>query len=85
LLPRADNLIYQNELPGKEKADLLTSMAILSGIVSKERLVQLINRRKDIIMIESAEYDIVKQNGIILEGWKMLMDFIETRLEKKSG
>jgi len=85
LLPRADNLIYQNELPGKEKADLLTSMAILSGIVSKERLVQLINRRKDIIMIESAEYDIVKQDGMILEGWKMLMDFIETRLEKKSG
>ena len=42
---------------------MLTSMAILSGLVSDKMPVELISRRKD-IMIESVAYDIIKQDGI---------------------
>jgi hypothetical protein len=63
LLTEADDLIYGSERPRNEKADLLTSMAILSGLVSERLPTELINRRKD-IMIESAAYDIIKQDGI---------------------
>jgi predicted transposase/invertase (TIGR01784 family) len=41
---------------------MLTSMAILSGLVSAELPARLIARRKD-IMIESAAYDIIKKEG----------------------
>ena len=84
LLPQADDLIFKSEKTRMEKADLLTSMAILSGIVSKELPVQLINRRKD-IMIESAAYDIIKQDGIqegmILEAKEMIREAIEVRFK----
>ncbi len=81
-MPQADDLIYKSERPRMEKADLLTSMAILSGIVSKDLPVQLINRRRD-IMIESATYDIIKeiefQQGMVLDAREMLLEVIETR------
>lgn len=88
LLAEADDLIYGSECTGTEKADLLTSMAILSGIVSDYLPTQLINRRKD-IMIESAAYDIIKKDGIqegmqegmILEAREMLMEAIQARFE----
>ena len=41
---------------------MLTSMAILSGLISPELPARLIARRKD-IMIESAAYDIIKKEG----------------------
>jgi hypothetical protein len=85
LLTAADDLIYQSSRSRIEKADLLTSMAILSGIVSENLPVQLINRRKD-IMIESAAYDIIKQDGIeegrILTAREMLIEAIEARFGK---
>jgi len=89
LLTAADDLIYQSDRSRIEKADLLTSMAILSGIVSPDLPVQLINRRKD-IMIESAAYDIIKEDGIkeglqqgmILSAREMLIEAIEARFEK---
>lgn len=89
-MTQADDLIYKSERSRVEKADLLTSMAILSGIVSTDLPVQLIRRRRD-IMIESAAYDIIKEEGIqqgiqqgtnsgmILDAREMLLDVIETR------
>ncbi len=82
LLTEADDIIYRSERTRTEKADMLTSMAILSGLVSKDLPVELINRRKD-IMIESTAYDIIKQDGIaegmVLDARKMLMAAIEAR------
>lgn len=59
----ADQRIYTSGRNRREKADMLTSMAILSGLVAKELPAMLIARRRD-IMIESAAYDIIKQEGI---------------------
>ena len=59
----ADALIYGSSLPRGDKADMLTAMAILSGLVSKELPRMLLGRRRD-IMIESAAYDIIKEEGI---------------------
>ena len=55
-------LVYRSEKTRPVKADMLTSMAILSGLVSPELPARLIARRKD-IMIESAAYDIIKKEG----------------------
>jgi len=74
LLIEADDLIYQSERTRTEKADLLTSMAILSGLISANLSAKLINRRKD-IMIESAAYDIIKEDGI-QEGIKLAREMI---------
>lgn len=62
LLEEADALIYNSGKTRLEKADMLTSMAILSGIVSKELPLYLLSRRRD-IMIESAGYDLIKNEG----------------------
>jgi len=82
LLDQADDLIYQSEKTRLEKADMLTSMAILAGIISTDLPVQLINRRKD-IMIESAAYDIIKKDGIqegLEKGKKeTILEFLEAR------
>jgi len=43
--------------------DLLTSMAKLSGLTSADLPLEIIRRRRDIV-IESAAYDIIKQKGI---------------------
>ncbi len=81
-LQQADALIYGSDRSRTEKADPLTSMAILSGLVSKDLPVQLINRRKD-IMIESAAYDIIKQDGIqegmVVVAREMLLDALSTK------
>lgn len=88
LMAEADDLIYKSERTRRQKADLLTSMAILSGIVSEDLPARLINRRKD-IMIESAAYDIIKKDGIkegiregmILDAREMLIEAIGVRFE----
>lgn len=87
-IEEADSLICESELPKLKKADMLTSMAILSGLVSDELPANLISRRKD-IMMESAAYDIIKQEGIQLginqgrrEG---LMSGLMAMLEMKFG
>jgi len=59
----ADRKIYESNLPTTEKAFLLTSMAILAGLTDKKLTLDLIRRRRD-IMIQSAAYDIIKQEGI---------------------
>ena len=58
----ADALIYGSSLPRGDKADMLTAMAILSGLVSKELPRMLLGRRRD-TMIESAAYDLIKEEG----------------------
>lgn len=63
-LDEAESLIYGSERARPERADMLTSMAILSGLVSTDLPAKLIARRKD-IMIESAAYDIIKKEGYI--------------------
>lgn len=74
---RADELIYTSGKTKSQKADMLTSMAILSGLISKELPMALISRRRD-IMIESAAYDIIKD-----EGWKEgLLRGIEKGIEQ---
>ena len=81
-MTEADDLIYGSERTRIQKADLLTSMAILSGLVSENPPVQFTNGRKD-MMIESAAYDIIKQDGIeegmILDAREMLIEVIQTR------
>jgi hypothetical protein len=61
-LDEAEDLVYRSEKTRPVKADMLTSMAILSGLVSAELPARLIARRKD-IMIESAAYEIIKKEG----------------------
>lgn len=88
LLEEADTLIYNSRKTRLEKADMLTSMAILSGIVSKELPSYLLSRRRD-IMIESAGYELIKSEGF-REGKQegILQTFTETLivlLEVKFG
>jgi len=62
LAERADAQIYDSPKTKAQKADMLTSMAILSGLISQELPSLLIARRRD-IMIESAAYDIIMDEG----------------------
>jgi len=59
----AEKRIYESELPVEDKADLLTAMAIFAGLKSEALTRKLVERRRD-IMIESAAYDIIKEDGI---------------------
>ncbi|MGC8720166.1 MAG: hypothetical protein ACP5TY_09195, partial [Thermodesulforhabdaceae bacterium] len=58
----AERRIYESSLTRIEKADLLTAMALLSGIISKELPVKLIEKRRH-IMIESFGYELIKKEG----------------------
>ena len=59
----ADQLLYQSPLPRSDKSDMLTVMTIFSGMVSTELSQLLVSRRRD-LMIESAAYDLIKQEGL---------------------
>jgi len=67
-LDKAEAIIYGSERERPVKADMLTSMAIFSGLISAEIPARLIARRKD-IMMESAAYDIIRKEGFV-EGKK---------------
>jgi predicted transposase YdaD len=60
LTDTAERLVYESPLPRSEKADMLTGMALLAGLVSKELTQHLILRRRD-LMIQSAAYEIIKE------------------------
>jgi len=63
-IEKAEREIYENqEIELIRKADLLTAMAIFAGLKDKEMSLWLINRRRD-IMIRSAAYEIIKEEGI---------------------
>ena len=53
----------EGPFPLEVKSDLLTGMAILSELVSQSWPMRLIERRRD-IMIESAAYEIIRQEGV---------------------
>ena len=92
LIDKAEKEIYEGEESREYKADLLTGMAILGGLISRDIPLKLIQKRRD-IMIQSAAYDIIKQEGyeegkeygfqqgIILEAQDMLLEAIEERFE----
>ncbi len=61
-IDEADRRIYEGAFSRETKSDLLTGMAILGGLVSRNWPMEIIKRRRD-IMIESAAYDIIKQEG----------------------
>ena len=61
-LEEAERRIYEGPAPREKKADLLTGMAILGGLISEEIPIKLIERRRD-LMIESAAYEIIKREG----------------------
>ena len=63
MVEKADKAIYESALPRNDKADIRTIMAILSGLVSKKLPKLLVSKRRD-IMIESAAYDIIKEEGL---------------------
>ena len=62
LTDTAERLIYESDLPRADRADMLTGMAILAGLVSKELTQHLILRRRD-LMIQSAAYELIKEEG----------------------
>uniref|UniRef100_A0A7C4RHZ7 Rpn family recombination-promoting nuclease/putative transposase n=1 Tax=Desulfatirhabdium butyrativorans TaxID=340467 RepID=A0A7C4RHZ7_9BACT len=77
----AEDRIYQSEMNRIDKADMITCMAILSGLVSREIPHEIINRRRD-LMIESVAYDILKDEGY-RDGWeKGLEKGIKKGIEK---
>ena len=59
----AEQLIYESLLPRGDKADMLTGMAILAGLVSRELTRQLVSRRRD-LMMQSYFYELVKEEGL---------------------
>jgi predicted transposase YdaD len=59
LTDTAERLVYESPLPPADRADMLTGMAFLAGLVSKELTQHLILRRRD-LMIRSAAYEIIK-------------------------
>jgi hypothetical protein len=65
LTHQVETILYEEPIPRIHKADMLTSMAILAGLVSDRLPMDILSRRRD-IMIESAAYDIIKQDGIRL-------------------
>ena len=58
----AEEKIYSSPIERKSKGDLLTALAIFAGLRSKDITMELIRRRRD-IMIESFAYEIIKREG----------------------
>ena len=90
VLDEAERRIYEGLGSKEEKADLLTGMAILGGLISREIPLRLIQRRRD-IMIESAAYEIIKkegfeegiqqgiQQGLLEDAREMVLEALEER------
>ena len=62
LIRRVEQLIYDEPMPSGRKADMLTSMTILAGLVSDRLPIEILSRRRD-LMIESAGYELIKNEG----------------------
>lgn len=61
LLEEIDRKINDNmEIGREEKSDLLTSMAIFAGFKNRDLAMQIVRRRRD-IMMESPTFDILKE------------------------
>ncbi len=84
LTDEADKRIYESDLTLQAKGDMLTIMALLAGLVSKELPKQLVARRRD-IMIESATYTLIKEEGRAEGLREGLLEGIALALELKFG
>ncbi len=63
-MEEAERRLYEDtDISIDKKADLLTAMAILTGLKDAELARKIIERRRD-IMIRSAAYEIIKEEGI---------------------
>ncbi|WP_461833491.1 hypothetical protein [Desulfothermus sp.] len=88
LVEEAERGIYEGEESRAYKADMLTGMTIMAGLVSEEMALKLLQRRRD-IMIESAAYELIgqeryeagMQQGLLLEAQEMLVNALEERFE----
>ena len=58
----AEEKIYDSPTEHRSKGDLLTALAIFAGLRDKNITMELIRRRRD-IMIESFAYEIIKREG----------------------
>jgi len=58
----AEERIHESEIERGEKSDLLTALAIFSGLKSEDIMRELFRRRRD-IMIESPAYELIKREG----------------------
>ncbi len=58
----AEEAIYESQLNRSDKADLLTGMALLSGLVDKDLPRKLLDRRRD-MMMESYAHEPIKKEG----------------------
>ena len=64
----ADELIVASNLPIKVKAEMLTSMTLITGLVSKEKAQNLVKRRQD-MLTQSAGYQYIIEQGW-QKGWQ---------------
>ncbi|GAB6163754.1 hypothetical protein JCM12298_29140 [Desulfothermus naphthae] len=60
MVEEAERGIYEGKESRAYKADMLTGMTIMAGLVSEEMALKLLQRRRD-IMIESAAYELIGQ------------------------
>ena len=64
IIEEVEKKIYESaDLEMVDKADLLTAMAIFTGLKNKDLAARLIERRRD-IMIQSPAYEIIKRDGL---------------------
>ncbi len=92
----AEETIYESGLGRGDKADLLTGMALLSGLLDKDLPRKLLERRRD-IMMESYAYELIKKEGYeegVLSGFQqgilqttreLILDTLESRFEDIPG
>uniref|UniRef100_A0A832EK91 DUF4351 domain-containing protein n=1 Tax=Desulfacinum infernum TaxID=35837 RepID=A0A832EK91_9BACT len=90
LFDEAERALIDSMPAGPDRADLLTGMALLSGLVSKELPQRLLSRRRD-IMMESVAYEMIKkegydegmkqglQQGMLTEGREMVLEALAER------
>ena len=81
MVEQADEALYESPLSYEDKADMLTVMTIFSGLVSEKLAHMLVSKRRD-IMIESAAYYIIKEEGIKEGREKGLKEGIQEGREK---
>jgi hypothetical protein len=85
MLEDAEQQLYNDkDLSVETKADLLTAMAIFTGMRDKELAQRLMERRRD-IMIQSPIYDIIKGEGMREGSLKEGREMILTALDEKFG
>ncbi|WP_448383465.1 hypothetical protein [Desulfosoma sp.] len=86
LFDEAERALTDSMPAGPDRADLLTGMALLSGLVSKELPQRLLRRRRD-IMMESVAYEMIKkegydegmQQGMLADAREMLLEALAER------